>query len=85
MKVVGLKNEELVPSYSNSFRTIVRWKKPLFTQSNVSYYVYSTTKRRKRQRERRASGPYIENTTVSYFLLLLSVCAHTRAVTATKF
>ncbi|XP_073250033.1 uncharacterized protein [Porites lutea] len=63
LKVVGLKNEELVPSYSTSFRTIVRWKKPLFTQSNVSYYVYSTSKKRKGQRERRASGPYLENTT----------------------
>ena len=79
LKVVGLKNEQLVPGSSTSFSTIVKWEKPLFTQSNISYYVYNTAKEMKGEMKRLiAIGLDNENTTVSYFLLQLSVSRHIR-------
>lgn len=42
MTVVGLRHDALVPS-SESFRTKVSWKKPLFNHSEVSYYRYKIT------------------------------------------
>ena len=69
LAVRGLKNEELVPSSSTSFSTVVKWEKPLFTLSNVSYYVYGTTEEIKGQMKRRAIRLNNENTTVSYFFV----------------
>ena len=69
LTVLGLKNEELVPSSSTSFSTVVKWEKPLFTLSNVSYYVYGTTEEIKGQMKRRAIRLNNENTTVSYFFV----------------
>ena len=79
LKVVGLKNEQLVPGSSTSFSTIVRWEKPLFTQSSISYYVYNAAKEMKGEMKRlTAIGLDHQNTTVSYFLLQLSVSRHIR-------
>ena len=79
LKVVGLKNEELVPGSSNSFSSIIRWEKPLFTQSSISYYVYNAAKEMKGGMKRlTAIGLDNENITVSCFLLQLSVSRHIR-------
>ena len=69
LTVLGLKNEELVPSSSTSFSTVVKWEKPLFTQSNVSYYVLGATKEIKGKMKRRAIHLNNENTTVGYFFV----------------
>jgi len=50
LKVVGLKHVEIVPSYNDSFRTTVKWQKPLFTHSVVTHYIYKTTKKNEVQR-----------------------------------
>ena len=41
----GLRHDEIVPSYNDSFRTTVKWQKPLFTHSVVTHYIYKTTKK----------------------------------------
>ena len=51
MKVVGLKNEELVPSYSTSFRTTVRWKNH-FLHKVMSAITYTVLPREGRDREK---------------------------------
>ena len=79
LKVVGLKNKQLVPGSFTSFSAIVRWEKPLFTQSSISYYVYNAAKEMKGEMKRLiAIGLDYQNTTVSYFLLQLSVSRHIR-------
>lgn len=69
LTVVGLKNEELVPASSSTFSATVKWEKPLFTQSNVTHYIYRTTKEIKGQIERRSIGLDSENITVSSFFV----------------
>ncbi|CAH3167645.1 unnamed protein product [Porites lobata] len=63
LAVVGLKHEELVPTSSSTFSATVKWEKPLFTQSNVTHYIYRTTKAIKGQMERRSIGLDIQNIT----------------------
>ncbi|XP_073234339.1 uncharacterized protein [Porites lutea] len=70
LTVLGLKNEELVPSSSTSFSTVVKWEKPLFTLSNVSYYVYGTTEEIKGQMKRRAIRLNNENTTTETSVII---------------
>ena len=65
LAVVGLKHEELVPTSSSTFSATVKWEKPLFTQSNVTHYIYRTTKAIKGQMERTSIGLDIQNITVS--------------------
>lgn len=61
--MVGLKHDEIVPSHNDSFRTTVKWQKPLFTHSVVTHFTYKTTK--KSEVERRAIDFDTEFTTVS--------------------
>ncbi|XP_068731191.1 uncharacterized protein [Montipora capricornis] len=45
LRVVGLKHDGILPSINGTFRTRVRWQKPLFPHCAVVYYTYTITKK----------------------------------------
>lgn len=67
LRVVGLKHDGILPSINGTFRTTVRWQKPLFPHSAVLYYTYTITKKSEElaQVQRRAIDLRTESTNVT--------------------
>ena len=64
VQVNDLEYGSLVPTANDTFRTIVSWKKPEFTHSEVKHYKYKMSPTDASQRERRGTPMNTEITTV---------------------
>ena len=73
LKVTELRHDEIVPTSTSSFRTTVRWQKPVFKYSNVSYYKYKIVKKNEKEIQRRAISFNTESKTVSSLFITLEV------------
>ena len=64
VQVNDLEYDFLVPTFNDTFRTTVSWKKPKFTHSDVRYYKYKVLPTDSSQRERRGTALNAEITIV---------------------
>ncbi|XP_073248537.1 receptor-type tyrosine-protein kinase FLT3-like [Porites lutea] len=70
LKVTELRHDEIVPTSTSSFRTTVRWQKPVFKYSNVSHYKYKIVKKKEKEIQRRAISFNTVNTTTETNVLV---------------
>lgn len=64
VQVNDLEYDFLVPTFNDTFRTTVSWRKPKFTHSDVKHYKYKILPIDSSQRERRGTALNNEITTV---------------------